>query len=486
MAPDAAGAYPEIALGHFGVVALALAALVLRPGSRRRPAGLALAAPLVLGAAAATGTWPVAELAALVPALSRMFPLRYLTWVAFAGAALAACELDRLFEDLRSRRGAAVWPLAAWAGVAGLAAAISFRGAPAGLLAPERHAPLLAAAAAAAACAVFAATVLPRGGLRAAAVPLLTVVAGAELARQGTRLCRWSDPALLYPETPLVRFLRHAPGPFRIAGSGAALYPNVGVFAGVEDVRTHDPVERRDYVEFLDAVCGYPPREYFKRLADPGCGALAFLNVRYLAAPPESAPPAPRWTPVYTGPDGSLFADATARPRVFAPETVRVVRRPAAGILREPATVAYGVPYRELLRGLDLRREAVALDDGKNAFAPSVGPAEVSGYREGVNGATFRARTDPKGRGALLVTSLVDDGGWRARRETGEPVPSGRANGPFLALQAPPGDHAIRLSYAPPGFRAGVSVSAATAAAAAVVLVARRRRGSRPRLEAAA
>ena len=36
------------------------------------------------------------------------------------------------------------------------------------------------------------------------------------------------------------RFLRAQPPPFRVAGAGTALFPNTNVFAGVEDIRTHD------------------------------------------------------------------------------------------------------------------------------------------------------------------------------------------------------------------------------------------------------
>ena len=52
----------------------------------------------------------------------------------------------------------------------------------------------------------------------------------------------------------------------RIVAEDGVLFPNTNIFAGVEDVRTHDPVERRDYVEFLDATCGFTPSDYFKSI----------------------------------------------------------------------------------------------------------------------------------------------------------------------------------------------------------------------------
>jgi uncharacterized membrane protein YfhO len=78
----------------------------------------------------------------------------------------------------------------------------------------------------------------------------------------------------------------------------------------------------------------------------------------------------------------------------------------------------------------------------------------------------------------VLVASLVDDGGWRAKDETGRDIALGRASGPFLKIFAPAGDHRIRLDYASPGFRIGALVSLVTAAAAALLLTVRSRRAA--------
>ena len=65
-------------------------------------------------------------------------------------------------------------------------------------------------------------------------------------------------------------------------------------------MRSHDPVERRDYVEWLDRACGYDPAAYFKHVANVDCAAFDFLNVKYLVAAPGRAAPGPRWQLVYS------------------------------------------------------------------------------------------------------------------------------------------------------------------------------------------
>src|SRR5438445_13585847 len=93
-----------MAQGYFGIVGWAVALAILRPGSRRRKSEIALLAPLLLGLAIAIGQWPVSEIALRAPVLRMMLALRYFTWVALAGSAIAAFELDRLREDLSARR----------------------------------------------------------------------------------------------------------------------------------------------------------------------------------------------------------------------------------------------------------------------------------------------------------------------------------------------------------------------------------------------
>jgi uncharacterized membrane protein YfhO len=100
--------------------------------------------------------------------------------------------------------------------------------------------------------------------------------------------------------------------------------------------------------------------------------------------------------------------------------------------------------------------------------------AAVTEYRESTNAASFHARlTEP----ARVVVSLAQDGGWSAKNGSGRAIPISRAEGILLALDLPAGDSDVRLSYVPPGMRAGAAISAVTAAAIlAVGIMVRRRR----------
>jgi hypothetical protein len=431
MLPLAAGSFPEMALGHFGLVGWAAALLVVRKGSKRSRKEVGLLVLFVLGFATAVLLWPVFDLFFVLPGIKLMLPLRFFTWVGLAGSAISAFELDRLVRDVEKGRASGTALLVSSALILLLAAAFLAKLAPfhgaVGAIAIQRRETIRAMVflATGAALAVALSRVRTRGAFPL--LPLfLAVVAAGELFWQGRRLYRLGPAGDFYPPTPLVEFLDRQEKPFRVLGEGPVIYPSTNVFAGVEDVRIHDPVERRDYVEWLDRACGYDPAAFFKHVSNVDCAALDFLNVKYIVAGPGRAAPGPRWRAVYSGEDGVVFKNSTVRPRVFPAQS---------------------------------------------------GAARVTGYRETTNGAVFRA--DVGGDGAILFSSLVQDGGWIARDERGALLPVARANGPFLSVTVPRGTHTVRLKYAPPGSRAGAAVSLATVIVAALAAV---RNARRPQL----
>jgi hypothetical protein len=424
----AGGSFPEMTHGHIGLVGWAAALLVFRRGSKRPRHESALFVPLVLGLATGILLWPVFDLFYLLPGVQLMMPPRFFTWAALAASAIAAFEADRLVRDVEDGRASGAALLFSGGALLLLAGAILARLRPfheaVGAVAAQRRAAVGAAIFLVAA--VVLSIALSRPGTRTAigALPLLLALfATGELFWQGRRLYRLGPASGFYPPTPLVRFLGDQPKPFRVLGEGPVIYPSTNVFAGVEDVRIHDPVERRDYVEWLDRACGYDPTAYFKHLVNVDCAALDFLNVKYVVAGPGRKAPGARWRLVYSGDDGTVFENTAVLPRVFPAQK---------------------------------------------------GSARITGYRETTNAASFRAEV--AAGGAVLFSSLVHDGGWTARDEKNAPLTVSRSNGPFLAVRVPRGTHDVRLQYVPPGARAGAAVSLASlAVAAALVLLGRRR-----------
>ncbi len=465
MIPGRAGSFPEMALGYFGIVGWAVALGILRPGSRRKRPELALLVPLLSGLGAAVGLWPFFEIAVRAPVLKMMFVLRYFSWVALAGAAIAGFELDRLREDSLTRRKVSFGFLAILAGLAsfGIAAYVRFRPLhdASGGLASQRKAFAVAWTCLGAAAALFLTfRSRPRPSGITALTFCLSALAAAELLYQGKRLYQAGSPGDLYPDTPMLAFLRSRPPPFRVIGEGTVLFPNSNIFAGLEDIRTKDPVERLDYVEFLNATCGYPPAEEFKQIRDINASVLDFLNVRYLLSTPGRPSPTEKWRLVYSGGDGTVFENRDVLPRVFAPKEITLVAgdEDRSGWSRN-AFVRFRAPASAIAGKKDWREHAFVL--ARQTKQVANGQAQITDYRESTNEVSFRASVSGEAAGAFLVASLAQDGGWSARDESGHRIDTTLANGPFLALRVPSGDHLVFLRYSPPGFRTGAGVTAA-------------------------
>ena len=462
--PDAHFGFVEMGLAYFGIAGWSLALLILRPGARRESRELALLFPLLCGLAISTGTWPVAEGFLSFPLINLVFPSRFFSWVALFGSAIAAFELDRFAGDAQgyrwTRRLAPLAPLL----LAGAILVSYFRLRPpaeaSGGLASVRAGLVAALATLAAVAALFVWSLLrpkfaPRLGI------LMAAIGAAELLFQALPIYRWGQPDQVFPPTSLGRFLDSQKRPFRVVGEGSALFPATNVFAGVEEIRVHDPVEPLGYVEFLDRTCGYDPKPYFKQIRDSEASVLDFLNVRYLVSAEPARGESARWRRIYSGQDGSVLENARALPRVFAPRRIRVLagsRGSASHSLSD-----FGEEGARIVSRSDWSGEASVLAwPGDSALVPgefSNPEVSIDRYVETTNRVTFRAQT---AKPAVVVASLANDGGWTARDAGGSPIPVVAANGPFLGIPLKAGENEIRMSYVPPGFLGGVSVSAIT------------------------
>jgi hypothetical protein len=466
----AAGSFPEMALGYFGIVGWTLVLQVFRPGARDRREW-ALLVPLVCGLCVGAGIWPLFDLFLSVPLLRLMLWLRFLSFAAIAGSAIAAFELDRWNEDRRPVRFLALYlmlPVLVLGGtLIGTSARFRTLHAAAGGLALQKRA-LAAALLALGAGGLILSLRLIRPRLSGTAAYLLSAVVFVELLWQGGRLYRWGSPAEVFPVTPLVQFLRSQQGTFRIVGEGAALYPGTNTFAGMEDIRTHDAVERRDYVDFLDRTCGYDPRPYFKHIRDVGAPVLDFLNVRFLVTDAAAERASDRWKLVYSGPDGRVFENSRFLPRVFAPERIR---------LEGDSKTPEALPADDWSK-IATVREHPDVGAGRVVEAQNL-PVEVTNYRETTNSVRFVVSSTGMPERPILVTSLVQDGGWRARTGEGKRLMTLKANGVFLGIVLDAGRDEVRLDYSPPGFRTGllISLAAVIACAGSLVLNSRRRPG---------
>ncbi|MEO8197089.1 MAG: YfhO family protein, partial [Thermoanaerobaculia bacterium] len=169
--------------------------------------------------------------------------------------------------------------------------------------------------------------------LLAIGLPLL-VLAGCRLSPAARRRCAplivlltiadlaWAhagiNPVLpvgeLYARTPAVDFL--AGRPERIAAVGTALRPNAAMALGLYDVRGDDSLKLSRYEKVYGRELATAHPTFFRPIEHWQSPWLDRLGVRWVLAPPGSAPPVAGWKVAYAGDDATVFDRSSAQPLV--------------------------------------------------------------------------------------------------------------------------------------------------------------------------
>jgi len=435
--------WPMAAGGYLGLVGLAGAAAA--PACRRR-----LRLALALGALAAgvflltAGFRPLQAALDALPLGRALAVDRFLPAAALPLAVLAALGLEHLF-----RRGAA----------GARAAALLAAAAAASLL--VRHDPPLAALWLAIGLAVAAGR---RWGRRVGA-GLLALVALADLVSWDRDVLPRGHRELFYPRTPLIAAVADAAaesgGPWRAVAGGFGLYPSLLPMYGVADVRSDNPMALAAQLRPLAEVFGFRPegRRYksaFGHLEHP---LLDFLNVRVVVLDGRAAVERPLEA-VRAEPPLRVFRNTAALPRWFL------------------AVGAEACARGDGLRGVrdlkDPRR--VVLDAGElRGWRPAArawDPAAVRMVRARRGAVSLALPPDGE---KLLATSLPFPEGWTAAAG-GRGLRRLTVDTAYLGVIVPAGVGRVDLAFAPPGFAAGMALSALAAAAVALLAAWPRRR----------
>jgi hypothetical protein len=243
----------------------------------------------------------------------------------------------------------------------------------------------------------------------------------------------------------------------------------------LNDVQGYNPVQLRNYVEFITAVNGEVQDYHDAQILPGGLGSplLNLLNVRYIVIPNDAVGSRPR--------TDILFL-ISSYPEVFRNSEVRVLENPNA------------MPRAWLVHDVvELPQEEILDFIGDAGFDPATTAAVAAGSvdyvlsepdptsAESVSIVTYDDDTlvleVTAGSDGLLVLSEIYEKGWHAKVD-GEMVPVEEVNGVLRAVPVSAGVHTVTLTYDPWSLRYGFYVSLGSAAMSLVVVawfVARRR-----------
>lgn len=227
-------------------------------------------------------------------------------------------------------------------------------------------------------------------------------------------------------------------------------YPQLGALWGVRAVGGYEPLLPARYARLVGGM-GLAGVVSDPTLFAPAHHALDLLACTELRVDPAAlAQPAwhaalatPRWTPTGRVPEVMRFANARALPAAW---------RPAAA-----ATLAEAAVDERVVGHVAWDPAALALVDEGPTPAASAGTA-----RQGARGFGWLELETTGAAPGLVVASEGYDPGWQAT-EDGHTLAVRRVDGLLLGVEVPAGAHRVRLSYAPPRWRAGLALSLASA-----------------------
>lgn len=274
--------------------------------------------------------------------------------------------------------------------------------------------------------------------------------------------------SMMYPTTPLIRFVQRGAPPeqFRITGIQGMLFPNTQAMYGLADIRAHDPMANGRYLGILRALAGYDTEKYFARWINTDTTLLNFLNVKYvLTEPNQTIEESDRYKLVYEGKDGRVYQNRDVLPRFFPVKYVDLAFR-------------HELFIRDMLKHTAWHDTAIVNvlpvenDRMRQDFLHQPGPnapvATLTMLHASTTDYTMRVRAP---RHTLVVSSLPYWPGWRVVLN-GKTTLTRPVNGAFLGYIVPPGESVVRVYYRPILFYVTLFVS--LLAIAATIVIARR------------
>ncbi|RLC77305.1 MAG: hypothetical protein DRJ03_17550 [Chloroflexi bacterium] len=437
------GSWERVEVGYAGVTTLVLAVLGVWPTtSKIRHQRLALGyffvtlVPLAFALAMGRHTPLYGLLYRYAPTFDQVrAPARLILLADLSLAALAAYGLDHLLRPRRSSETSEVW-----IGLAALAAGALLLtvGLPqAQAVPPDRVQQASASIIAAAALLALSGLLVWLAGRFRWAACLLPLLLAADMIGLGSTLeAEPNDPTLGFLHEDVAAFVRQNGELSRIEATIGNWQPDAALVHGLYDIGgVYNPLGLAPYQAYRWAV------------GERGAPLYNLLSVKYVLAGKGDLPGGEQMVPVYTdNPQIDVYLNTAALPRAFLVYRSQIVADHAA------AWQAIHAPEFD-------PAQVVILEQGEPLVAdPNDGKPRVSFTRYELNEVKLAVATPAN---ALLVLSDVYYPGWQATVD-GAPAELLRADYAFRAVPVPPGEHIVRMEFAPWPWRVGLTISIVT------------------------
>ncbi len=291
----------------------------------------------------------------------------------------------------------------------------------------------------------------------------LSALAVGELFRFGWKFTPFSRPDLIFPETPVISFLKNQPGIFRVEG-GKVIPMNMLLPYGLQSFSAYDPMyplRVSQYLSLTDADSIEKPKSRYGQLDGYTSSLLDLANICYLLSLKEDkdSRPDPQGSPGYQ------FRFPKFR-LVFEDKTVAVLKNtacfPRARLFYDYQVEKESGKAAELLgkEKVDIRKTVVLEKDPGVLISPPEKEGKVE-WLSSLPGESLLSVSTASP--AILFISDSRYPGWNVYLDgkKGEII---GADYLFESVAVPAGEHQVRFSYEPRSFERGKLISLGTMA----------------------
>jgi hypothetical protein len=306
-------------------------------------------------------------------------------------------------------------------------------------------------------------TILGGKLVRRAALGLIFLLTVGELFRFGWKYTPFVPSNLVFPETPVIRFLKSQPGIFRMEG-GDAVPMNMLAAYGLSSFSAYDPMYPLRQAQFLALIDGGSPdspKPRYGQISHYDSPLFDLANICYVLVVKRDNLERP-------DPQGNSinwrFKLAKFKP-VFEDRSVVVLENsnclPRAFLARHYIVEKTEKRMAERLQEKEFnpRRTVILEKDPGIALTGEIETEEV--VKQTTWGPNKQELLVTVKRPALLFVSESDYPGWEAEIDGGK-TEIFRADFAFRSVLVPAGEHKISFVYRPISFRTGLLVSGAS------------------------
>lgn len=302
-------------------------------------------------------------------------------------------------------------------------------------------------------------------------VNLIIVAAIAELFRFGWKFTPFSKPDFVYPQTPVIDYVKKQEGIFRVEG-GDAVPMNMLTPFGFETMSGYDPLyplKNAQILALIDNETVNHPKSRFGKIEKYNSKLLDLSNICYVFSvkkdeiekPSEIGNPAyqfrlKKFKTVFSDKSVNVLKNKDCLQRAFLARNIIIESNPKkiAGIITSeefnPATTIV------IEKPID---EKISLADGKG-----------DKLRWVVSNPNTKKIQIIANSPALLFLSESYYPGWQAFID-GKETEILRADFVFRAVYVPAGEHEVIFKYQPKSFNLGWQISSATITGLALIII---------------